>query len=403
MSADSIYEHDVSVLTEHYETLVEHTEKVAFPPIQINFAKWPDLENRPTWQSVLLNIVFPYSPLNDDLSPKGKIIQYLILLLWAMYVQIWLNASRAILINPIPAQPASATPVWLIPILMFFVIPAFLLMPIPYVQLAWFLFSKKNSLVTRLMGILGMVGFVIILSWYGRNYDPTSSMTIHLDERKELYVLFGMVFPAVIFLFWVTAFFVIMVLKLVLNSLTAILRSARPLALEDIREIALEPITSKGKSWLLKDLSLAEIQSLRLWSEQNTEANEKKAVPNLVLMALLALFVSAPFVQTFLNDFIQKSTELLMKVISPQSNATTTEYLAGYFVLIVIVGFASNQVAQFRNFTTQGIIRQACVVAEYAKQQKLTQNSQKQTQAKPFASFLDKFFVFLTALTKIQK
>lgn len=82
MNNKALYNNSVELLVKRYESLVEHTEKVVFAPLKLKFIEWPDLENRPKWQSILLNIVFPYSPLNDDLNPRGKIFQYLILLVW---------------------------------------------------------------------------------------------------------------------------------------------------------------------------------------------------------------------------------------------------------------------------------------------------------------------------------
>jgi hypothetical protein len=402
MKNDSIYDNSAELLLKHYKSLVEHTEKVVFSPLKLRFAEWPDVENRPKWQSILLNIVFPYSPLSDDLNPKGKVFQYLILLVWFFYVQIWHNAARSIL-APTPVEPAAVTTFWLLPILIIFAIPVFLLIPIPYIQLGWFLFSKKNSLTTRLFGVVGMIVFVMLTFWYAQNYDQESLITISLTDKQELFVLFGLIIPTYIFLFWFVTFALVMILQLVLNSLTAILRSAKPLGLKNIREIALEPIPANGESWLLKDLSLPEISAFRLWSEQNSDANEKKTVPNLVIMAFFALLIGAPFVQDILNQIIESAIQLMMTVVLPQTNTTTTEYLGGYILIMIVLIFATSQVENFRNFSIQAVIRQACVVAEYAKQQETSQTSLEQAKPSPQFTFLDRLFSLLDGILKNKK
>jgi hypothetical protein len=402
MKNNALYDNSVELLIERYESLVKHTEKVVFSPLNLKFAEWPDLENRPRWQTILLNIVFPYSPLNDDLNPKGKVFQYLILLVWFFYVQMWLNAARSIL-APTPAEPAAATTFWLFPILIILIIPVFLLIPVPYIQLGWFLFSNKNSLMTRLLGVVGMIVFVVLTFWYAQNYDQESLIMISLTDGQAVSVLFGLIIPAYIFLFWIVTFAFFIALNFILNSLTAILRSAQPIALKGIRKIALEPVSANGNSWSLKDLTLLEINALRLWSEQNSDANEKKTVPNLVVMALLALLIGAPLVQDILNQIIESATQLMMKVVLPQTNTTTTEYLGGYILIMIVLMFATSQVENFRNFSTQAVIRQACVVAEYAKQLEISQTSLEQAKPSPLFTFLDRLFSLLDRILKDKK
>lgn len=399
MKEDTLYENSVRTLVEHYASLVAHAEKVIFAPLNLKFADWPDLENRPRWQSILLNIIFPYGPLNDGIKPKAQIFQYFIIFVWLFYVRLWLIVGQNLL-NPLSAQPADNVSVWLVPIFIILIIPFFLLMPVPYIQLIWFLFSKKNSLMTRFLGVIGMIFFVGAIYWYGQNYDPDSLVKISLTNSAAFFILFGLLIPVYISLFWLAAFTFMMISQLILNSLTAILRSARPLALQDISKLALKPIQGSGKSWLLRDLSLEEISTLRFWSEQNSEANEKKTVPNVVVMALLALLVGAPFVQNFLNTILQSITQLLMNAIWPQVHTTMTEFFVGYILLMSVVMFLASQVTHFRNFTIQGVIRQACTVAEYAKKQEMVHLAQKHDKPNPFFYLLDRLLSFFCNVTE---
>jgi hypothetical protein len=363
-----------SELINRFRSLVNHAESVAFPQTKNNIFLPVSMDIWVPIKRILYKASLPYLYINE----KGKeSILYLILSLFifAMTFSAWILAEKTAKIAPIDAD-------WLR--FSFLIIYLFLSL---YGVLGFLRDSRYPVVVRFFVFIFILLASVITAgSLFPVNSNNAHAITSFDRYFKVLFLTFAVL--STILLFFINT------LLIVLLSYVQLLRFTKTIqtpmtdqAIEELLRAEIVDVVPNSQNWRLLDLSKKEILYLRLWSESNLNSSEKRTTPAIVVVALSGLFLSMGWVR----DFLAMST----KVNSSGNSQTWLNYLLLIILFSFIVIFSETMVAIFKNIAVQSLIIEACLVAEYAVDEK------KEIQIKKSNSLLG--ILFKAIVQKIVK
>jgi hypothetical protein len=354
-ATQTVYTQSATALIEHYRTLVNHAEKVLFPSQAPKLLAVINLEGRSKWRAFLFHAFFPYTFFTNLNSPIDSGLQFFIFGLWAVFGSMWIALA--------PRVPISAAH-WLPS---FLLITSFLWIPIAYLQLIWFLFNKHTS--WRARGAWALSAILLVAISFIQSPTPGSQPFV-LVYSVELYISLFLI-PALIVYSFLTFSVIILLFQALSALLNTLLTSMIPTSYPAIRQLVFDPIASDNGPWRLCDCSPQELAALQHLAQQNTESNEKKTVPGLFLFSLLSVLVAINPPNSGLTKLLQWAADSVSLYFSTDSTATFAETIAGFFIAASVVFFLITLIFHYRNHTIQGIIAQACIVAEHARAQEL--------------------------------
>ncbi len=389
-SDQSSYAAHIDALLDRFEALIEHVQKLAFPPLRKGVTAPPDMTN---W-SRLRRIAFKISsPLPTTFKLEPFDISFIILGVWwgvSVFWGICADASLQVLkSSPPTGSQSEQTTIWVKFAVYLVVVLVVALIPAAYWRWVEFFRDRRYAGYWRL--ILTLLFVIIILASFwesGQDYSLRFQSRF-LENRVSLiflaitYVLF--LIPTGTFYYMLvidTAVFGGSLLWAIFNYLIS---THIPFPKKFIREIVLKPIPSSEdkEEWRLTELTKAELESLHRWAEANREGTEKRLLPTLVLFGILAVFANTQAFNRVLDKALAWLYRLpielmgLARSVGASPGNTFIAYQAKMFEFISIVILICLFILVplllllllFRNLVTQSLIIEACIVAEYVREQ----------------------------------
>jgi hypothetical protein len=134
--------------------------------------------------------------------------------------------------------------------------------------------------------------------------------------------------------------------------------------------------------WNLISLSSSEIVTIKNRARNNLEITEKTTIPLAVITALGSFLLGIPYLQKVVDDGVTFLGQLNAEMVANYSIATS--FLIFFIPLVVFIAWGIliiEIIGLFLNIFVQGILIEACVIAEYAKLE-LEQEISRQKQTR---------------------
>jgi hypothetical protein len=385
-----------------YRELVEQTRKALFPWWKLGIVEAPNLQGMRKFPAFLAEILAPYLVVDQLLSSPPTWKKWLSYYLWIVVFIFW--ALLLIVILTILEQPSTADTepnpvnIWgqiIAGILIF--LPALLL----YGYTVWFLVTNRNSWKTRLAWVILLLLLIIYFGLQiqsGASNDSETTLLINWPFFTPLVLL--ILIPAILFLNFNLLYFGKFFVELALTVFNSFITAHEPVSFRVLRELITVPIPSAGADWYVSELNREEIHTLKELAKNNLEATDKKTIPTIIIVAVIGFLATLPVFQQLLSSIFQAMVnsllEMLLVFASPiAADLTIGRLLLGLTILMALLVFFIAYFVLFQNLLVQGIIVQACTIADYAKQQTLDEISQAKKEKTNRSNFLQWLIRFI--------
>jgi hypothetical protein len=396
----SPYDSHVDRLIERFSALTEQARALVFPKAQNE----PDKSRWSRARRFLHRLSSPF-PIEFDGSLVGFAVYFGWMFAFASWVACYLVFLSLALDTP-PLPPGSQSdsgPVQQIVTGVLAAVAGIIFIPAAYWRWIEFFRDRRFS---KWLRVLLTVAFGLALSFHHYLFDTVertryvSFVYAHVGLFIFVYAL--VLIPALTYAYMLALYAMLRGLRLTRTSLKYLASIHHPMPIKILRKLILEPIPSGQKAesvWRLIDLSDEELKAIRSWSEANREGTDKRLLPTAVVFGVLGIFADT---QMFSN-FIERTLVFLYKALTPHADlgwqsekflVAAGEFTGAVLILSPIGVFVNLILSLFANLAAQSIIIEACIVAEYAREQRSRTCSQK-VEPERQGSSLWKWFVGL--------
>jgi hypothetical protein len=223
-----------------------------------------------------------------------------------------------------------------------------------------FLFDARYHIILKIIVLL-VVGIASLA--LGTNLFPltlTDPPTRTITSFEALIQVFALVFSTLlaVAIFLINTFLSVLLSYVQLINFTETVQS--PSTDKLIERLLSSEINSDGSldQWRILDLPKKDIVALRSWSESNLNSSEKRTIPAVIILPLVAVLWGINEVRDFLLSPLFESTSISWK--------TLLASIVLMPVLLFITVFSKSMVSIFRNIAIQSLIIETTLVAEYA-------------------------------------
>lgn len=377
---ESPYATHVDALLDRFSALVGHAQTIAFPPLRKGATALPDMMGWSKFRRIAFTISSPWPA-----TLKETTFTDVMLLVW-MVVSLYWYVAAAVFFHHIfgtlpPTTPKPEQPIWVEIIV--YVILALTVALIPAAYWGWreFFRDQRYPHGWRVVLTLIFVGIVVSSPYWLLAPEHRAQFPDLLLGDPHLMFLFVVAYLLFVIpqgtFYYRLAMDVLVLSARLLWGVREYLRSTHsPFPKELVRKLALEPVPidgNEGKKWRLVELTKGELKSLRKWAVANREGTDKRLLPTAILFGVLGVFADT---QTF-SDAIDSVLAWLYnsfitfvgvkKDISPLT--TMGRFVVAAFVVALGMVFIGAMLSLFRNLVAQSLIIEACIVAEYAREQ----------------------------------
>ena len=371
-------------LLEHYEALMQEAQSYLFSwdfkPLDWlpDTAKW-SIRKKTAFASFMPFIIFDTS-FNQQKDIKSH-TTISIIVIWFSYF--WLLYFLAVAslnkLNSMTQQSAiEVTFYWSKTQLILFLVCAIFGL-IPYIQTFWGIFKMKVPLNSRLtyIAIILITGYIVCSNLTKSKLLPTNFYFSNSELNTLLFFSIA--------IFWIPFTLLIATLVFALGRLLVRILYKSIELYTNLFSITSSPFINylmfnifmtRGINWNLISLPIFEITTLKEWAKSNLEITEKKTLPITILIAALTLAVTfSPSSKIIINTLTLTINYYLDTLgrLAAQGDAIILFLMLvvpGEVVLftttITIMVFLK-YIRLFGNFFVQGIIVEACTVAEYCR------------------------------------
>jgi hypothetical protein len=385
------YDSTVNKLIDRYYELVEKAGLILFSWWTIKYIQLPSLHGMPKWRSRFYDIVSP-TIIFDPSSPPS-FWKLLIITLWVFVLTLWTEILSlfVLLVKDALPQTAEAGPSFLVELWIYLMI--FIPIAIIYSYTSWYLTVKDNP--TKLYWLISLI-VMFLLFWFDKlPLSKADFLSLYNNPIFSFAIIF-LIIPSILLSSFLLLFLSKLVLEIIFNILRSLFRAHQSLSIFVLRALSTEYVGSEDSRWKLSDLRTNEIQTLRELSKTNLEATEKKTIPAIILLTLLGFLATTTpvFGNVIGNSFQWIFNHMTLFVPSGIITFNTIgNMLVNFIVTSLFLYIVLAYLVLFRNLIIQGIVVQACIIAEFGR---------SQIQEEPFemkrcwlCSFLRRLFLLL--------
>lgn len=391
ISDQSPYATRVDALLDRFSALVEHAQALAFPPLRKGVTAPPDM----TGWSRLRRIAFTISSPWPTTFTMGSNYADVMLTVWGLVSLYWYLAADMLFDRifgtlTLPAYKPDQ-PIWVE--IVAYVILAVVMALIPSAYWCWIEFfrDQRYSRSCRVILTIVFVGIVISSPYWLLAPEYRAQFPDLL--LGDLYLTFLFVVTYLLFVipqgtfYYRVAIDVLVLSVRLLWGMREYLRSIySPLPKELVRKLALEPIPisgNGGKTWRLAELTRGELKSLRKWAATNREGTDKRLLPTAILFGALGVFANTRAFSDAIDRGLTWLYNCFIILVGAEAGmsslATTGRLVVAMAVVALGMVFIGAMLSLFRNLVVQSLIIEACIVAEYACEQRQSLGSRTET------------------------
>lgn len=378
---ESPYAGHVDVLLDRFSVLVEHAQTIAFPPLRKGVTAPPDMTGWSKFRQIAFTVSSPQlTMLIGDTWTRSS----LVLTVWLIMGTFWsLGADRFadhIFGTPRPTSPEPVISFWTKILALSLLGLILIWIPVAYWRWIEFFRDRRYPVFWRLVLTIAFIGIVVSSPYWALNPEYRVQFpSLLLQDRVKMilfvinYLLF--VIPAGTFSYVLMIDILVLGGWLLLVTLKYLWSAHDPFPKKLTRRLVLEPIPtneSMGKEWRLTELTKAELESLRRWAAANREGTNNRLLPTALLLGVLGVFADT---QAF-SDAIDKVLTWLSNffvIMAGKSDPPMLSAIGTFLTLGIVSGLVVSSIQMFlllfRNLVTQSLIIEACIVAEYAREQ----------------------------------
>ena len=362
------YESRVHELVDHFSSLVQYTEKLAFPDYKDGILAPKDT----TAQSFLGKFLNRITHVTWSEENPG-LLNIFIFIIWA-YASAASLALGIVFIQPNLYNLSFPTiqPYSLVNDPATTIITSILVIMVMPVAIYWWyeiITEKRYAIVLKLF-LLAI--FLYLFYELIAKLDLNNTMVNDwLNLKSGLLRAFLLHFAPAVTYFLAIGFDVFTMVYHLLEVLFGGVRSVHnPLPFNEIKKLLTEDIQneSTGKPWKISELSDSEVEQISKWASTNRDAT----VPISIFLGLLGIISISNFAQSKADNFIANWLRTLGTIYqSPFSVPLfTSVFNLGLFflVFIFIALVVMSLIRLFVNLAVQNIIIEACIVAQFGAQ-----------------------------------
>ena len=385
----SPYAAHVDEILEHFSALVEQAQELAFPPLRKGVAAPPDMTGWSRFRRIAFAVSSPFfTTFTGESAPRSGVI----LLAWLTVCVYWLGFADLFVDHIFgalpPATSQSESAIW-VRVGAWLMLAVIAVLPFAaYWRWVEFVRDLRYPGYWRLILTVLFITIVCSSPYWAIDAEYCTQFPSHLLHDRADLVLF--IFTYVLFLIPAGTFLYMFAIDTLLLSAWLLwvtgkyLRSAHsPFPRELVRKLVLEPIPGCGtgrEDWMLIDLEEKELRLLHEWAAANRAATDKRLLPTVILFGILGAFANT---QTFGNS-VDRALSWLYDSFRLTSTGTslllwTGRYMTAALLVAFAVMFVYSLLLLFRNLVAQSLIIEACVVAEYAREQRRVADSTDKT------------------------
>jgi hypothetical protein len=372
------FEQNAASLANRFASLSAHAELLAFPDYRKGIFQPQDLAGHKSISKFIYNISHPFSTIET--------LSFLFYIAWAIlyFLEFMAMALGAIYLysgkfNLPQLFPPSDTPT------IIFVLLSFLLvaLPVSIISYAW----GWETLRAQKIPWWVKVGLLISVFWILNSItiNPLGGSIQLLwdwDIIKSEPLIAGIVFcafliPASMYMVAILFDIIVLVLFVIRTLFGGIASVHAPRPIEIILKLAIEEIPATKPdiaAWKLSQLGKDEIYTLRQWAEANREGSEKRTLPASIIATLVGVSLTSEIVRGALDKILSGLIASIMNLLQAKSpfvipvNMSLSALILFPLILVLVLTFAQQLIALFRNVVAQNIIIEACIITEYALQ-----------------------------------
>jgi len=387
--SESPYAAQVDTLINRFSALVEHAQTLIFPPLREGIAAPPDMTGWSRWRRIAFLIS---SPLPTTWASETQGIGIVVsVFCWSIASLYWWILANALLDDifsvPQPSVPRTETSILIEAIATALLILTFAMIPIAYWRWVEFFRDRRYPIRWRLILAGGFVTLAISFPYWGLPPEYRAKFpALLLEDHRRLIVFTGvyalLLLPLGTFLY-MSAWDIGIMAGWLCTTLVRYLGSAHnPLPKMHIRKLALEPIPagkSYGQEWRLMELRPVELEMLRRWAAANREGSDKRLLPTAVLFGVLAIFANTRTVTVTIDNIVVWVYDVFALRFTERGLTFIGKFVVFSFAFLLVMMFFSTLLSLFRNLVTQSLIIEACIVTEYAREQRQSIDSRTET------------------------
>jgi len=280
-------------------------------------------------------------------------------------------------------------------LVIFFILPPVLL----YGYTIWFLTTRRNSWKTKALWLVSLLAFLFYLYSQLQNVRPAETNAILASALFFDFILFFLLIPSVLYVVYNFLYYGKFFVELIANALNGFVYAHQPVSFQILRKLVTNPIKSENTNWHLSERSQNEISTFKELAVSNLDATEKKTIPTVILIGVFGFLATLPAFQQFFANAIQESLSWILEVLTGNViSITFGRMVFGFAAVILIILTLAANIALVQNLFVQGIIVQACTIAEYTQKQTVLMTSQKKQASSFFESILKGIIGLLTLI-----